>query len=335
MPDQRDRWDYIEPEFGQETFTFQAGDEVRTLDDLVRLCDKYWAEAKQYLYNGTIEAWLKKQGLPDLATKVPNLRGSAKDQNIGLEAFLQMTGLVGFPQLTIDKNVIIIQELTKAQATFTIFNSGRGHLSGTISQARESPLQVLLNPTKFSSNAITVEVIIKNFDLLVPGQQYQDSIIIKTDFGSKRIPLLVEKRAIEPALEPAPPETAPTRVQPVSIPWFALFLKTVNLAAAGTIYFHYHKLELAIYALLFFTTPVSAIWSRSLHRFLNAFIFPSTFAVFFFGSNFLWGRWWVSLMLGLVVGGIVCLQFRRALFPELYDEWSDALSRTFNANQQR
>lgn len=227
MAERRDRdWIGLTPlGFVPDSFKFRSGEEARTLDKLVQLCDTHWDEAKQHLYDDAIEAWLKQQGLMELAAQALEIKSRVSDQNIGLEAFLEATEKVPLPTFTVDNSTLRIRKAPgeRAQATLTITNAGRGYLSGTIAPAGTSPLRVSVTPRTFSGNRVQVAVTVSNFEALTPGQ-YVESLQINTAAGASSVQLVVEKRAPEPLPEPEPPASVTPSPATVALALFALFL---------------------------------------------------------------------------------------------------------------
>ncbi len=109
---------------------------VHSLEELVQLCDQRWDFALTYLYQGRFESWLAANGRDNLATLAADIRLRGGNRDIGLEEFLQATGLAGQPTLIISPSPPIdLGTLMKGESRTIelVLSSSRGHLSGPIS----------------------------------------------------------------------------------------------------------------------------------------------------------------------------------------------------------
>ena len=126
---------------------FRGRDEGETPQQLARLIDRNWEEAKTRLYNGSIALWLDFTGrrqLADTVTKVIEAYPGDDVKDIGLEMLVQeLDPNIGHPipktsHLGIDFGRVEWE--TRKSATFSIGNdAGRGFLHGHISMEREMP----------------------------------------------------------------------------------------------------------------------------------------------------------------------------------------------------
>ena len=78
------------------SFLFADGSEAGNLGDFVAICDKLWEDAKVHLYEGHIEqwAWLPLNGKFGLVTKAREIRENEPNQDVGLDAWLEMAAQV-------------------------------------------------------------------------------------------------------------------------------------------------------------------------------------------------------------------------------------------------
>ncbi len=122
---------------------FSSGEQPQSVNDWVNLADQHWHEAREFLYNGTLEKWLAHINQAKLAQTAGSMRKTEKDRSLGLEHFLRSTGLVK-PQSKRD-TVTNLEEIIgrlnyfalgkqKSRTTFTlrIHHKGRGYLHGTV-----------------------------------------------------------------------------------------------------------------------------------------------------------------------------------------------------------
>jgi serine/threonine-protein kinase len=179
-------------------FRFRSGKQATTLQELVALIDGNWTDGRYHLYAGDIANWLGGIGRADLATTARNLVANEKDENIGLEKFLQSLGpdAPPAPKLKVDKatvnfGTVDVELIPKGQytQTFRITNASRGHLYGTI-KSSASWLQVSDN---FSSNNIAITA-----KAGIAGRKAE--IEIRTNGGTIKIP--VEMNPVHPWYKP-------------------------------------------------------------------------------------------------------------------------------------
>ena len=162
---------------------FKAG-VATNLEKLVGLCDKNRDEAKAHLYrqNLPFQTFLQdlsletgKEWYAELAGRVRTIvKENQEDRDVGLEKFLQATGLVKEPkpevkpaELTFDRLQNLLQQKIK------ISNRGRGHLFGTV---KPGP-NLEVRPPKFSGNDVEIEVTLKE-DATESGRESE--VIIET-----------------------------------------------------------------------------------------------------------------------------------------------------------
>lgn len=139
---------------------FQGNDIAYTVPDLVRLCDKYWSLAIQYLKRHHIEKWLTEIGRPDLATRAAeirlevNRRKKTTDPNEALERLLCIldparTQLV----LTVSPAMVNVAVAKGTPVVFTVnLTCNSLVIKGTISV---EPSDHTIAPTNFDCKAPT------------------------------------------------------------------------------------------------------------------------------------------------------------------------------------
>ncbi len=129
--DVRDQFNRLDCLEAQATIplAFRSGEVARSTSELVHLCDEYWTEARDYLYDGTFEHSFQALKWGDVAAGAEAIRQRGGDQDVGLEKFLQ--SLVPKPPLpTWQMNPTVLNfEVTKARRkplSLGLENSGRG-----------------------------------------------------------------------------------------------------------------------------------------------------------------------------------------------------------------
>ena len=177
---------------GLNPFRFRSGAVANSLTELGAQVDNNWEDGKYHLYSGDFANWLSGIGRGDLSSIARHIVSQGKNEDIGLEKFLQSFGVDAppLPKLTVneasldlgrvDVNLISSGKYTKQ---FNIANPGRGYLYGDITTS-VSWLQ--LDTSSFNGNNITVTV-----TAVRPGKR--GTIIIRSNVGgTKKIPVTME-----------------------------------------------------------------------------------------------------------------------------------------------
>ena len=176
---------------GLYPFRFRNGAVANSLIELGAQVDNNWEDGKYHLYSGDFANWLSGIGRGDLSSIARNIVSQEKNEDIGLEKFLQSFGVdaPSLPKLTVsevslgfgrvDVNLISSGKYTKQ---LDIANPGRGYLYGNIASS-VSWLQ--LDTASFNGNNITVIA-----TAVRPGKR--GTIIIRSNAGVKKIPVTME-----------------------------------------------------------------------------------------------------------------------------------------------
>ena len=126
--DQFNRLDHLEVQ-ATIPLAFRSGEVARTPAKLADLCDKYWAEAREYLYDGLFEQGFRALNRGDMATEAETVRQRGGDQDVGLEEFLQsLVPKLPLPTWQVSPAVLDFGVLTvgSKSLSLTVENSGRG-----------------------------------------------------------------------------------------------------------------------------------------------------------------------------------------------------------------
>jgi serine/threonine protein kinase len=129
--DVRDQFNRLEHLEVQATIplAFRSGEVARTPAELARLCDKYWVEAREYLYDGTFEQGFRVLNRGDMAAEAETVRQRGGDQDVGLEGFLHsLVPKLPLPNWQASPAVLDFGVLTvgSKSLSLTLENSGRG-----------------------------------------------------------------------------------------------------------------------------------------------------------------------------------------------------------------
>lgn len=140
----------------QEIFTSAAGWQAPGPDELIGELDRHWETGVQHLYNGDLETWLADRR-PELAEVARATRKGQPQHSVGLETFLQATGLVKFPTLEVSPHELDLEGPgATASASVEIRNAGRGYLSGT---AKADQPWIEIEPHEFAGNRTRMMVV--------------------------------------------------------------------------------------------------------------------------------------------------------------------------------
>lgn len=161
---------------------FSSGEQPQSVNDWVNLADQHWHEAREFLYNGTLEKWLTHINQAKLAQTAENMRKAEQDRSLGLERFLHSTDLVK-PQSKRDVKtnldeiigqlnyIALHKQKSRRKFTLHISHKGRGYLHGTV-KSNVAWLDVPRpNYGCLSGESITVEVVFipERFNLWRPS----------------------------------------------------------------------------------------------------------------------------------------------------------------------
>ena len=187
------------PEFGLAAMVqilrgkvkFARGGEASTPQQLARLIDLNWEEAKTLLYGGFLPIWLeytKQSQLANAAVDVINRSGDETD--IGLERLVQkLDPQIGHPIPKVSHTSINFGKVyRKSQKTVRveIQNTGRGYLYGDIFLAKAMP-GLRLSPTSIRGNAVLTVTL--DASRLAVNQTHQTALVITTNNGELQVPI--------------------------------------------------------------------------------------------------------------------------------------------------
>jgi serine/threonine protein kinase len=164
---------------------FDSGEQPRTLQQLVELCDCYPVEARAYLFNSEIERWLLEENRGILARRAREIREKYSRRERALEAFLQATGEAEPPRLQADQSFLDFGEVHVGEVRtlkLRLQNNGRGYLFGVLRASHQS----LQAPHEFDGNEATIPIAL-DARRLARGV-YSGELTIDSSAGELRIP---------------------------------------------------------------------------------------------------------------------------------------------------
>lgn len=164
---------------------FYAGEEPHTVDQLIELCERRPAEAREYLYSGHLESWLASRNSLELARRAREIAQRYRKHERGLEAWLQSTGKVRPPNLAVNPLFLdfgVVSPGEQRTLDLRLENSGRGFLFGLVRSSHRS----VRVPSEFDGNNATLEIV---FDSARMDEgEYTGDLTIDSSAGEVRVP---------------------------------------------------------------------------------------------------------------------------------------------------
>ena len=125
-----------------QTFAFPTGERIRTVSSLPALADEQWKAAREFLYQGDFDRWLRDLNRHDAVLAAVSARDNYQDQDAGLEAFLEQidSGLTK-PKLSLAPDTLDLGQVGRESTvtrTITVGNAERGYLAANL-KPRQPP----------------------------------------------------------------------------------------------------------------------------------------------------------------------------------------------------
>ena len=170
---------------------FARGGEASTPQQLARLIDLNWEEAKTLLYVGFLPLWLEYTKQPQLAKAAMDIIDRSGDEtDIGLERLVQkLHPQIGHPVPKVSHTSINFGKVDrKAQKTVRveIQNTGRGYLYGTVELAKAMP-GLRLSSTSIRGNAVLTVTL--DASRLAVNQTHNTALVIKMNGIELQVPI--------------------------------------------------------------------------------------------------------------------------------------------------
>ena len=236
---------------------FARGGEASTPQELARLIDQNWEEAKTLLYGGFLPLWLeytKQSQLANAAVDIINRSGNETD--IGLERLVQkLHPQIGHPVPKVSHTSINFGKVDrKSQKTVRveIQNAGRGYLYGSVELAKAMP--GLWLPSTFIREKAVLTVTLDASRLAV-NQTHNTALVIKTNGSELRVPIScvpVDVAAPSTSSSQDPATTAPEK-------------STAKTRAVGWVW------VAVVFGIILFITFRPPVNERSVQRILDRF----------------------------------------------------------------
>lgn len=145
-----------------QPYVFPSGGRAHSAEALAHLCDKDWQDAKELLFRGSFEPWLRTNLFrSDLAQQATRLAGQ-RDKDAALEEFSHLLDPdLPAPKPTVDPAMLSFGHVKadkRVSKQFRIRNaSSRGHLSGKVTIAPQVEW-LGMSATSFSGNDVSMTV---------------------------------------------------------------------------------------------------------------------------------------------------------------------------------
>ena len=190
-------------------FILSNGTEVFRLRDLVREMELSPEEGRYLLYEEDLSSWLRRIREKELARLVDRIRKEESDPDIGVQKFLEATGMVPLPQMDLDVQSLSLEPLSPGSyrtIRIHVTRVGRGILWG---QARVGGSCPWVRPghVHFKGVSSVVEFTIATTDLK-KNQQYEFSLHFESNGGGRIIPVTFEVSSGRARLEVFPKEVS-------------------------------------------------------------------------------------------------------------------------------
>lgn len=152
---------WLIPDDGGAPFVFRSGAVANTSEELVALCDRFWAEAREHLAGGAFDRWFQARNRHDLVAKAKSAR-LEPDTDAALEAFLRrLNPRLPPPRLRVEPSTVSFGRATRGKKPvrrLVVRNEGRGYgqmsLSASVSWIAFEPQEIGC----LAGQEVTVEV---------------------------------------------------------------------------------------------------------------------------------------------------------------------------------
>ena len=174
---------------------------ARTIEQLIKLLDRYPRVGVRHLLDGSLEEWLENEGAHHLVVQARQSLGRlASDGRAALEAFLTGSGYVGLPRSVVHPRKLSIGYVTSGDSVRKTLSvrrrRGRGYVHGSVG-SRDTWIRV--EPSRFSGNAHFIVSV--DASSLPVGHDSASTVLVQSDVGGETHEILLTMR-VRPA--PAP-----------------------------------------------------------------------------------------------------------------------------------
>ncbi len=192
---------------GGVPFVLSNGTEVFRLGELISAMDTSPEEGRYHLYEGDLSSWLRSIREKSLARIADRIRREEADPDVGLQKFMEATGMVSVPQMDLDVHELDLGEISPGSyRTFRVYVSrvGKGILWGR-AKIEGSPRWVRPGNVHFKGEASSVEFTISTRELEL-NRKYEFKVHFVSNGGEKSLPVFFRISAGRAQLEVFPRE---------------------------------------------------------------------------------------------------------------------------------
>ena len=184
----------LTPQRTLHAFAFPGGDRIRSIGALPAMCDRHWQAARDYLYSGDFERWLRDLNRLDLVELAKSVRTRHRNHDAGLEAFLRALdpGLAR-PKLVVEPTRLDLGHVAREDSItreLKLWNSHRGYVAASVTTAtpwiRIRPPAVGLLARE---NPAIVSLSIRTRDLPLRGHHQGAVVVDAGDAGVVSLPI--------------------------------------------------------------------------------------------------------------------------------------------------
>lgn len=175
-----------------EPYLLRNGREVFSLRELVEVILSNWDDGRHEVFDERLEPWLRHLREKDLARRVEEIRHGETDADVGVQKFLDASGLVPPPRMDLDVLELKIGEVPRGSShPFRIYATrfGRGILWGE-ARVEGEPAWVQPSRTFFKGAENTVEFTIATSGFRA-GDRLDFAVLFESNGGRARVPVHV------------------------------------------------------------------------------------------------------------------------------------------------
>ena len=185
----------LTPQRTLHAFAFPGGDRIRSIGGLPAMCDRHWQAARDYLYSGDFERWLRDLNRLDLVEVAKTIRTRNRNHDAGLEAFLRALdpGLAR-PRLVVEPAELDIGHVAREESItreLKLWNRQRGYAAASVTT--RTPWIKIRPPAVgllAQENPAIVSLSIRTRDLPLRGHHQGTVVVDAGDAGSVSLPVV-------------------------------------------------------------------------------------------------------------------------------------------------
>lgn len=183
-------------EIKRQVFVSNAKWRATTDQELIEGLSNHWDSGIRHLYGGDIEHWFAAHGHADWAAKAAEIRKNSQQRSVGLETFLEYTGLIEPPKLVLTPPRLILESSSNlVETVIDITNGGRGYLFGTI---KVDVAWITLSEEEFFGNRSRIELTVNMEEM--PSGSSTAYLCVQGNGGQAQVEVKATRIGVENAL---------------------------------------------------------------------------------------------------------------------------------------